>query len=145
MKPGRQFALADRELDKASFGPVWLKDPRIAKLMVESLRYGQTEIQHYELHAYAVMANHVHALLAPRIPLAGIMRSMKRKTAAAANLILGRSGQRFWQEESFDHWCRHAEEFARIKGYIEWNPVKAGLVERPEDWPWSSASCSTGS
>lgn len=28
----------------------------------------------------------------------------------------------------------------RIIRYIEWNPVKASLVERIEDWPWSSAS-----
>ena len=144
-KEGRRFALADGELDRGSTGPLWLKDPRIAKCVVESLRRGGSELQHYELHAYVVMANHVHALLTPKIPLAAMMRSMKRKTAATANQMLGRSGQRFWQDESFDHWCRNEAEFARIKQYIEWNPVKAGLVKRPDDWPWSSASGSTGS
>ena len=41
---------------------------------------------------------------------------------------------------SFDHWCRDKDEFSRIVKYIENNPVKAGLVKRPEEWPWSSAA-----
>ena len=65
---------------------------------------------------------------------------MKSFTAHEANKILGRTGKRFWQEESFDHWIRKAEEFERTANYIEWNPVSAGLVRRPEDWPWSSAA-----
>jgi REP-associated tyrosine transposase len=54
--------------------------------------------------------------------------------------MLGRSGQRFWQDESFDHWVRDGHERNRIIRYIEWNPVKGALVVAPENWPWSSAS-----
>jgi len=53
---------------------------------------------------------------------------------------LNRTGQQFWQQESFDHWPRDESEFLRILKYIEDNPVKAGLVRRPEDWRWSSAA-----
>jgi hypothetical protein len=35
---------------------------------------------------------------------------------------------------------RDTAEFERIKRYIEWNPVRAGLVSAPEEFPWSSAS-----
>ena len=148
LREGRRFVLADRELDKGSFGPLWLKDPRIAKCILETLRRGEREMQLFEMHAFVVMANHVHALLTANAPPARILRGIKRKTAATANQILGRAGRPFWQEESFDHWCRNEVEFTRVKEYIEWNPVKAGLVQRPGDWPWSSASrsslCSTG-
>jgi len=65
---------------------------------------------------------------------------LKGYTAREANRILGRTGQHFWQEESFDHWSRDEDEFFRIIAYIENNPVKAGLVTRPEDWQWSSAA-----
>jgi type I restriction enzyme R subunit/putative DNA methylase len=140
LSAGRRFTLADLELDRAAFGPVWLKDAGIARAVVDSLRYGERDLGHYDLHAFAVMANHVHALLTPKVPVARLLRGIKRHTATVANGMLRRAGQRFWQEETFDHWCRHPEEFARIKHYIEWNPVKAGLVQRPEDWPWSSAS-----
>ena len=144
LKEGRRFVLADQELDKASIGPLWLREPRIAKSVVESLHRGE-EMGHYELHAYVVMANHVHALLTPKVAVADLMRSLKRKTAATANAMLGRAGQRFWQDESFDRWCRNETEFWRVKQYIEWNPVKAGLVKRPEEWAWSSAFRSAGS
>jgi REP element-mobilizing transposase RayT len=144
MKEGQRFVLADAELDKASFGPLWLKDPRVAKSAVDTLLRGERELLLFDLHAYVVMANHVHVLLTPKTAVARILRGIKRKTAADANQILGRAGQQFWQEESYDHWCRTEREFARTKRYIELNPVKAGLVERPEEWPWSSASSSTG-
>jgi hypothetical protein len=54
--------------------------------------------------------------------------------------VLGRSGEPFWQKESYDHWVRDRAEFERIRDYIEANPVKAGLVATPQDFPWSSAS-----
>ena len=46
----------------------------------------------------------------------------------------------FWQDESYDHWIRSGNEMQRIVGYVEWDPVAAGLVTRAEDWTWSSAS-----
>jgi len=55
-------------------------------------------------------------------------------------LHLGFSGSHFWQDESFDHWIRNPGEWHKIRKYIEQNPVAAGLVDKPEDWPWSSAS-----
>jgi REP element-mobilizing transposase RayT len=98
----------------------------------------------FALRAYVLMANHVHVLLAPLSPIAQITQQIKGATAREANLILGRTGSRFWQDESFDHWIRNPEEWQRVKAYIERNPVAAGLVSKPEDWPWSSASHSIG-
>jgi type I restriction enzyme R subunit len=52
---------------------------------------------------------------------------------------LGNTGKRFWQAESYDHWVRDDLERERIAGYIENNPVKAGLVDSAEKYRWSSA------
>ena len=49
------------------------------------------------------------------------------------------TGEPFWQDETFDHWVRDEWSYRRIVRYIEWNPVKAGLVSEPQQWPWSSA------
>jgi type I restriction enzyme R subunit/putative DNA methylase len=68
-----------------------------------------------------------------------LLKSLKGFTARQANRLLGRIGQPFWQKESYDHWVRSETEWNRIAGYIEENPVKAGLVARAEDYPWSSA------
>jgi REP element-mobilizing transposase RayT len=85
------------------------------------------------------MPNHVHVLLRPQVPLAQITRWLKGFTARRANQLLGRGGQPFWQDESYDHLVRTDEELNRIIRYIEWNPVSAGLAAAPEHWPWSSA------
>ncbi len=53
--------------------------------------------------------------------------------------VTGRTGRKFRQDESYDHWIRDESELNRVIRYIENNPVRAGLVDRIEDWPWSSA------
>ncbi|MGC2387792.1 MAG: transposase [Candidatus Acidiferrum sp.] len=136
---GQQFADFDQHLDHARSGPLWLKNPVIADSVVSTLRKGQDELNQYILHAYVVMANHIHVLLVPGIAAARITCGIKGVTSRNANRILARTGQPFWQDESFDHWARDSAEQERIRKYIESNPVKAGLVAKPEDWLWSSA------
>jgi putative transposase len=136
--PGRKFRQLDAALDSAKSGPLWLADPEIAAYAEYPIVRG-AEIGRYLLHAYVIMPNHVHILLEPRLPLAKITGVIKGVAARDANATLGRSGKPFWQDESFDHWVRNSAEFARICHYIEWNPVHAGLVSRPEAWKWSSA------
>jgi len=116
-----------------------LKDPRIAALVVNSIETGSLNLDHYDLHAFAVMVNHVHILLTPKIAVPKITGSLKGATARAANLILRRTGRPFWQDESFDHWIRDDRDFMKTLHYIEHNPVAAGFVASPQDWPWSSA------
>jgi hypothetical protein len=60
---------------------------------------------------------------------------MKKYVARKANALLNRAGA-FWQSENFDHWCRTSAEVERCVSYVKNNPFRAGLVRRPEDWPW---------
>jgi putative transposase len=136
---GQQFFLVDRQLDSASSGPMFLKHPQVAAAVIEALYIASNKWDLCELFAWVVMPNHVHFLLQPRKPLCEITRAVKNTSARQANIILGRTGQPFWQGESYDHWVRNGKQFDRIVRYIEENPVKAGLVERAEMWPWSSA------
>ena len=138
--PGRAFVAIDRLLDRVVSGPRWLARDDIASLVAETLRRGETPMRLFDLYAWVVMPNHVHALLQPHAPLARITQGIKGSTARRANVVLAKPGVRFWQNESFDHWVRNGEELRKIKTYIEWNPVKAALVEKPEQWRWSSAS-----
>lgn len=61
------------------------------------------------------------------------MKSIKGISAREANKILDRKGS-FWQSESYDHIVRDEDELERIIKYIIYYPVKAGLVEKWEDW-----------
>ena len=136
---GEKFKRTERILDGQRFGPVWLKNALIADVVVESILKAADELQHYLLHSFSVMPNHVHLLVTPKLAVREITRGIKGTTAHGANEILGRAGQPFWQDETFDHWVRDEGQFWRLKSYIERNPVKAKLVAKAEDWRWSSA------
>jgi REP element-mobilizing transposase RayT len=157
------FALADKMLAENMANPHWLKEEQIAQLVVDALFYHEGKL--YTLLAFVVMPNHVHVLLQPLeekregqieqsgqatksnsdgdtpgyVPLRRITQSPKGYTAREANRLLGRTGQAFWQDESYDHWVRDEGELERIVTYIEWDPVKSGLVTKPDEWHWSSA------
>ncbi len=135
---GKRFREYDSELDKASSGPLWLKEPRIASVVVTGIKNVAAKGL-CRAHAWVVMPNHVHLLLQPLAPMAAITKAIKGSTARHANRLLGRTGEYFWQDESFDHWIRDEGEFAKVKKYIERNPVAAGLVNEESKWPWSSA------
>jgi putative transposase len=139
VSPGKKFLLLDQELDRATYGPTWLKDARLARAVDSALRFGANQLHLYRLSAYVVMSNHVHILIWPKARLNQITKSLKGYTAHECNKLLDRSGEKFWQEESFDHAVRNEEQFYRIQSYIERNPVKAGLVKNSAEWPWSSA------
>jgi REP element-mobilizing transposase RayT len=128
----------ERYLDRGT-GQCHLRRPEIAKIVAASLLHFHN--QQYLLDEWVIMPNHTHLILwpMPNFTLSDILRSRKRRTAREANLLLGRTGETFWQHESFDHWIRDDAEKFRIRRYIRNNPVKAKLCRTPEDWPWSSA------
>jgi REP element-mobilizing transposase RayT len=116
-----------------------LARPEIAQIVVETLFYGEKSQRQYDLYAWVAMSNHVHILVQPLVEPAVFLKSVKGFTARQANCVLNRTGP-FWQREFFDHWLRGEVEIEETVAYIQANPVRAGLVERPEEFRWSSAS-----
>src|SRR6266478_113059 len=74
---GRQFARAEQFLDKGAFGPLWLRNPDIARIVQASLLKGFRDLNHYTLLAYVLMPNHVHVLFDPFISVARITNGIK--------------------------------------------------------------------
>jgi REP element-mobilizing transposase RayT len=72
------------------------------------------------------------------VSVSGIVFSWKSFTASRANALLGRRGT-FWQADYFDRAIRDDVHFSAAVGYVEQNPVVAGLCDRSEEWPFSSA------
>jgi len=160
----RYFKKFDDILDKIVSGPDWLKDDNAAGIVANAMHfYDETR---YDLYAYCIMPNHVHMVFhvsrdhlsingnelstieydnphtktaqpgKKRYIVTDILESIKKYTATRCNDVLNRKGQ-FWQRESYDHIVRNEKELIRIIKYVLNNPVKAGFVERPEDWKWS--------
>ena len=120
------------------YGACYLGDPRIARLVENALLH--FDGQRYRLIAWVIMPNHVHVLLEifAGYPLDTVVHSWKSYTANEANKLLQRQG-RFWFREYFDRYIRDEQHFANAVRYIHDNPVKAGLVEKAENWAFSSA------
>jgi len=95
----------------------------------------------FDLYGLVVMPDHVHVALVPAclahgtIPVAAIMQAVKGASAHGINKLLSRRGK-VWQEESFDRALRQEEEFTEKLYYMLENPVRAGLVSNPLDYPW---------
>jgi REP element-mobilizing transposase RayT len=127
----------ERFLDQG-FGGAFMKDYGVAT-MIQNVLLG-SDGEDYRLWAWVVMPNHIH-MLATRFEsctLAETMQSLKSITSHKANKILERHGH-FWMVDYFDRYIRNSKHFAATVRYIEYNPVKARLCKRPEDWPFSSA------
>jgi putative transposase len=135
---GQAFEAFDRLLDAGSSGPLYLRIPAVASMVVTSMEYCAAVLRHFSLHSFAIMPNHVHILITPAVPLPVLTKSLKSFTARKANEMLGLAKGPFWQEESYDHLIRNGEEFDRIAYNIEQNPVRAGLVIEARDYPFSS-------
>jgi 7,8-dihydro-6-hydroxymethylpterin dimethyltransferase len=119
-------------------GGCWLRECRIAQLVEGALLC--FDQQRYNLLAWCIMPNHIHAMIETKagFPLAKVIHSWKSYTASEANKMLGQTGE-FWQREYRDRYIRNQEHYDKAIRYIEWNPVKAGLVKLAADWPFSSA------
>jgi putative transposase len=86
------------------------------------------------LYAYTVMSEHIHILLRP----------INNELSKTMQLIKGRSSRHInkgtlWQKGFFDFLILTEEKFKEKFNYIHYNPVKRGLVERAEDYKYSSA------
>jgi REP element-mobilizing transposase RayT len=129
----------DRLLDEARIGPFYLAQSVVADMILDAFEYNSRTLEHYDLHAFVIMPNHVHLLVTPFVPLPKLTKSLKGITAKRGNALLGLIGHPFWQEESYDRMVRDQREFERIRNYIEENPVRAGLATLAHEFRWSSA------
>ncbi len=97
----------------------------------------QTRARHQaRIYAYVLMPEHVHLLVnePPQIVLAQFLKAVKQMTSRR----LRGPREMFWQNRCYDSNVRGEKSRSKVIRYIHRNPVKRGLVERPEDWPWSS-------
>ena len=89
--------------------------------------------------AYCLMPNHVHLIMTPRHAdgLRAALGEAHRRYARAINQRHDWRGH-LWQERFFS-FVMDEPHLLSCARYVELNPVRAGLVRKAEDWPWSSA------
>jgi REP element-mobilizing transposase RayT len=103
--------------------------PAIAPALLEAVAFRQQ--QHlWFAHLFLVMPDHVHGLVSfppSKRTLQGVVSDWKRWTARQLRIA--------WQDDFFEHRLRNDESAREKADYILGNPVRKGLVNRPEDWP----------
>ncbi len=145
----KYFGRFDRWLDRCvEESPRWLADEKVARIVADEIH--ALDGERYRLISYCIMSNHGHLVIdtaehdfkpthlgvtAP-YPLTDMLKRLKGRTARLCNEALARGGK-FWHHESYDHVIRDQKEYDRIVWYTLNNPVKAGLVEKWEDWKFT--------
>jgi REP element-mobilizing transposase RayT len=101
----------------------------VATGLWESVRHRQGAGQWW-VHLFLVMPDHVHALLTfdPDFDLQPTVVAWKRYTSRQLGIP--------WQRDFLDHRLRGDESFEQKVDYIRHNPVRAGLVADPDEWPY---------
>ena len=110
--------------------------------------YGNVQHRHpFETLAICILSEHLHCIW--RLPpgdadYAGRWRMIKsqftKSLPASVNTRDGRrKGERgIWQRRFWEHAIRNERDLDQHNDYIHWNPVKHGLVDDPDDWPYST-------
>ena len=91
------------------------------------------------IHAYVLMTNHVHLLVTPKqAESAGqLMKRLGQRYVQYVNRTYRRSGT-LWEGRFRSCLTQDDEYLLRCYRYIELNPVRAGMVSHPAEYPWSS-------
>jgi len=110
------------------------------------LRYLQAEIaqQGWICYAYCLMNNHYHLMIeTPEANLVSGMRRLNGRYSQSFNLRYDRAGHVF--QGRYKSIVVEKESYLlELARYIVLNPVRAGMVRRPEQWPWSSYQATAG-
>lgn len=91
----------------------------------------------FDIHAYCFMPDHFHGLLIGNGPSADLLLAVRNFKGAAATCARRLGISALWQKGFHDHVIRSEESLNRVAWYILMNPVRAGLVRKAAEWPFS--------
>jgi REP-associated tyrosine transposase len=108
-----------------------LANRKIGRALIDTIRH-RNDRQIWYAHLAVVMPDHVHLVLAFPDRERGVQRIVgKWKEWTAKSLGV------HWQRDFFEHRLRRDESFREKADYVLANPVRAGLVDREENWPYA--------
>lgn len=111
------------------------------------LEYLSDAVEKYAvcLHAYCLMPNHVHLLMTPkaRAGISRVLQDLGRRYVRQINYQYQRRGT-LWEGRYHSCLIEDSAYLLKTYRYIEFNPVRSGIVDLPEDYPWSSYHTNAG-
>ncbi len=124
---------------KTSMGRALLQTERMARLFMDVLRC-YVSAERFKIHDFVVMPDHFHLLITVKenITIEKAVQLIKGNFSYRAKKELAFRGE-LWQRGFSDERVWDRESFLKHRSYIDNNPVKAGLVDSPEKYPYCSA------
>ncbi|MFH0909778.1 MAG: transposase [bacterium] len=108
-----------------------LANPDVHMALQEFGKRGHAE-KNVALGRYVIMPEHIHFFVSG--PHEFILSDYVRMIKICLGKVLSTSKP--WQEGFFDHLVRNSESYSQKWDYVRMNPVRAGLVAYPDDWPF---------
>lgn len=114
------------------------RDSKNCKILLVTIEYFKL-ILDYRLYGFCIMPEHLHLIIHPfgKYNFSYIMKMLKGSFARKLNKINGREGK-IWQKGFFDECITDSLQLIRKLEYLHNNPVKANLVNSPEEYAYSS-------
>jgi putative transposase len=114
-----------------------LQSERMACLLLDVLFHYRSQ-EKYLLHEFVLMPDHFHLLITPLLTLERALQLIKGGFSFRAKKEIGFQDE-IWEKSFHDHRVRDWEEYCAFRKHIHQNPVRRGLVQRPEEYAYSSA------
>jgi len=120
-----------------NFVPLFL-NPKFAQIFCQQLAKLQ-KVLNLPIYSYSILHHHFHWMVetSQKNSLDYIMFRLKGASSREINKVRGKTGK-LWQDRYVDHVIRDERDFGRHLDYIHYNAVKHELVDKPENWPYSS-------
>ena len=109
-----------------------------AAWLIEILRR-QSTAHGFAVRAYCVMPDHFHMLVSGLVPASDLLAFVKNLKLTTSLEYRARFKKTLWQKKFYDHILRPKDNAMRIAVYIWMNPVRKGLCEEPEQYPYSGS------
>ncbi|MGJ8654394.1 MAG: REP-associated tyrosine transposase [Opitutaceae bacterium] len=118
------------------------RKPQLATMNFHQVfkEFAMTAYQKYQVSVgqYVIMPDHIHLFVS--VPDHGVtLQAWIKSLKSTLTQHLKSEGYHppIWQQGFFDHVIRNADSYSEKWHYVRLNPVRANLVEKPEDWPYS--------
>ena len=115
------------------------RDQSVASMVVEQILRAAQRFE-FDVLAYCLMPDHAHLLVHGRSERSNLHRFVKRAKQSTGQIYAHAVKEPLWQDSYYDHVVRPEDNLAGIVSYIIENPVRAGLVISPFDYPFVGSS-----
>lgn len=115
-----------------------LAKPKYAAWVINQLRQ-HSRANHFAVHAYCAMPDHLHALVFGLDSTSNLLVFLKELKQKNAYEFQRRFHRVPWQKKFYDHILRPKDSPEQVAAYIWTNPVRKGLCQAPQEYPYSGS------